>query len=331
MAGFQHHARHKVAVLVRHGMLPMELGIVHRLFGHARSPGGEPLYEVVTCTPVPGTVRADADVSVNVVNGTGVLAEAHTVVVPAANEPDDPQVTGRLGPALTEAFTHIGPGTRIASICTGAFALAATGLLDGKRATTHWKAADHFRELYPAVHLDPDVLYTDEGDILTSAGDAAGIDLCLYLIRRDHGTAIANDVARSTVAPPHRAGGQAQFILRPIPEPRNSSTQRARAWALDNLDQPLTLRGLAARESMSCRSFTRRFRQEVGCSPQQWLTQQRIDRARHLLEESGLSVEQVAERAGFGTAASMRHHLRASLGVSPTEYRATFGGAFSSR
>lgn len=324
MARFRHLDRHKVAIFVRHGLLPMELGIVHRIFSHARSADGERLYEVLTCALTPGEVRADADVTINVTHGPDLLDEADTVMVPAANELDNPQLTGRPGAALSGAFERVGPDTRVASICTGSFALAAVGRLDGRRATTHWKAVDQFRKLYPAVHLDPDVLYTDEGDVLTSAGDAAGIDLCLHLIRRDHGAAVANDVARATVVPAHRQGGQAQFISRPVPAPRSSSTQQAREWALRHLEESINLPDMAARESMSARTFSRRFRGEIGTSPARWLIDQRVERARQLLETSDLSIDQVALKAGFGTPTAMRQHLRTSLGVSPSQYRQTF-------
>ncbi|MEU7814997.1 helix-turn-helix domain-containing protein [Pseudonocardia sp. NPDC049154] len=313
--------RHTVAVLVREGLLPMELGIVHRLFGQARDAAGRPLYEVVTCTLVPGPVRTDADFPVLVEHGPEMLDTADTVIVPASDLDYAPAPSP---PGLAEALARIRPGARIASICTGSFVLAAAGLLDGRPATTHWKCAARFRELHPQVDLDPDVLYTDSGGVLTSAGEAAGIDLCLHMIRTDHGAAVANEVARGTVVPPHRDGGQAQYLRRPVPEPAVSSTARARAWALENLHRPVTLRELAACESTSTRTFTRRFRDEMGTSPGQWLTWQRVERACTLLEESDLSVDDVAERAGFGTAGSMRLHLQAELGVSPTAYRRTF-------
>ncbi|MEE1940189.1 helix-turn-helix domain-containing protein [Streptomyces sp. TRM 70361] len=322
--------RHRVAVLVRHGLLPMELGLVHQLFGAAAGADGAPLYEVVTCAPEPGEVRTTADFSVYVAHGPHALAEADTVLVPAAHGTEgdeDGQVgEGRLPAPLADALARVRPGARIASVCTGAFVLAAAGLLDGRRATTHWKSAERFRRVYPAVRLDPDVLYTDEGEVLTSAGEAAGIDLCLHMIRRDHGAAVANAVARTTVVPPHRDGGQAQYIPRPVPEPRRSSTGAARAWALENLGRPVTLEELAARESTSVRSFTRRFREETGVTAGQWLVQQRIVRARQLLEETDLSVDQVAAEAGFGTAVSLRRHMQQALGVTPTAYRATFRG-----
>ncbi|WP_051433374.1 GlxA family transcriptional regulator, partial [Promicromonospora kroppenstedtii] len=214
--------RHRVAVLIRPGFIPFELGIPHRIFGIARDAEHRPLYEVVTCTPGgPGLVRSDSDVLVQVEHGPEVLETADTVVVPASHTsgPDgtDPAAGDpRLEPELAAAVARIRPGARLMSICTGAFVLAAAGLLDGRPATTHWLESDRFRRLYPHVGLDPDVLYTDDGDVLTSAGVASGVDLCLHVVRRDHGTAVAQDVARRTVVPPHRDGGQAQYIRRPV-------------------------------------------------------------------------------------------------------------------
>jgi len=283
--------RHRVVVFVRDGLLPIEFGIVHRLFGEARSREGEPLYEVLTCTLTPGAVRTDTDVTITVEHGPALLGTADTVVIPASDQDYDPPEDGRLPRHLADALAHIRPGTRVASICTGSFVLAAAGLLENRRATTHWKSADAFRRRYPDVHLDPGVLYTHDGGVLTAAGVASGIDLCLYMIRLDHGASVANEVARGTVVPPHRSGGQAQFITEP---------------------------------SMSVRTFTRRFRAETGMSPTQWVLEQRIIRARELLENTDLPVDDVAAAAGFGTATSLRQHLSRTVGVSPSAYRATF-------
>ncbi|MGH3314427.1 MAG: GlxA family transcriptional regulator [Streptomyces sp.] len=324
MSAFRHPGRHRVAVLVRHGLLPIELGIPHRILGWSWNDRGEPLYEVVTCAVTPGPVRTDADFTVDVAHGPEALAEADTVIVPAAHEPDEPVAEGRLGAPLADAIARIRPGTRVASICTGAFVLAAAGLLNGRRATTHWASCDRLRTLFPQVKVDPDVLYVADEDVLTSAGVASGIDLCLHMVRDDFGTGVANSVARRTVVPPHREGGQAQFIERPVPEPGLHTTGTARGWALRHLDRPLTLRELAAKEAMSIRTFTRRFREEVGMSPQQWLTQQRVERARHLLESSDLSVERIAADAGFGSPSSLRLHFQSALGISPSSYRRTF-------
>ncbi|MFF4174873.1 GlxA family transcriptional regulator [Streptomyces sp. NPDC001750] len=320
---------HRVVVLALDGLLPFELGIPQRIFG--RSIGSEPLdkgrklYEVVTCSVrPPGPVHTDADFTITVERGPETLATADTVVIPASYELGPVYTQGRLTDELAAAFAHVRPGTRMVSICTGSYVLAAAGYLDGRPATTHWASADHFQRLFPDVRVDPDVLFIDDGDVLTSAGVAAGIDLCLHIVRRDHGTAVANDVARRTVVPPHRDGGQAQYIQRPVPEARLATTTTARAWALSRLEHPIQLRDMARQESMSVRTFTRRFREEIGISPVQWLTRQRVERARQLLESTDLSIDQVARDAGFGTATSLRQHLQAVLGVSPSAYRRTF-------
>ena len=305
----------------------MELGVVHQLFRSAVSADGAPLYEVLTCSPEgPGEVRTDSDYALRVAHGPELLAEADTVIVPATHQPDETESEDSLPGAVAAALEHIRPGTRIASVCTGAFVLAAAGLLDGRRATTHWMSAGQLGRLYPAVKVDPNVLYTEDGNVLTSAGEAAGIDLCLHMIRCDYGSAVANAVARRAVVPPHRDGGQAQFIRQPVPREADLTTAPARAWALDHLDERLPLRALARRASMSVRTFTRRFRDETGESPAQWLTRQRVERARQLLEDTDLSVDRIAAEAGFGSAASLRQHLHACLGVSPSAYRGTFRG-----
>jgi transcriptional regulator GlxA family with amidase domain len=317
--------RHRVVVIALDGLLPFELGIPQRIFGRARDEHGRRLYEVVTCSVrPPGPVDTDADFAILVENGPEALATADTVVVPASYELGPVYEQGVLTEDLAAALARVRPGTRLVGICTGGYVLAAAGHLDGRPATTHWASAEHFQGLFPQVRVDADVLFVDDGDVLTSAGVAAGIDLCVHIVRRDHGTAVANDVARRTVVPPHRDGGQAQYIERPVPDPQQSSTTNARAWALGRLQEPIRLRDMAEQESMSVRTFTRRFREEVGISPGQWLTQQRVERARHLLESTALSVDQVARDAGFGTAQSMRQHLQAALGVTPTAYRRTF-------
>lgn len=319
--------RHRVVVLALTGLLPFELGIPHRIFGRAKDDEGRFLYEILTCGLTAGPVRTDADFAVTVEHGPEVLATADTVVIPASYELGPVYEEGRLTDELAAALAYIRPGTRLVSICTGGYVLAAGGYLDGRPATTHWMSAEHFQRLFPAVRVDADVLFIDDGDVLTSAGVAAGVDLCLHIVRRDHGTAVANEVARRTVVPPHRDGGQAQFIHRPLPEPQMATTTSARAWALARLHEPIQLRDMAEQEAMSVRTFTRRFREEVGVSPGQWITQQRVERARHLLESTDLSVDQVARDAGFGTAQSMRQHLQSALGVPPTVYRRTFRAA----
>jgi transcriptional regulator GlxA family with amidase domain len=316
---------HRVVVLALDGVIPFELGIPHRIFSRPRGPGGEPLYEVVTCSVrPPGTVRTSADFVIMAEHGPEALATADTVIIPASYELGPVYTHGRLTGELAAALALVRPGTRMVSICTGSFVLAAAGLLDGRPATTHWSSTDRFQRLFPRVKVDAEVLFVDDGDVLTSAGVAAGIDLCLHIVRRDHGTAVANDVARRTVVPPYREGGQAQYIERPIPEPQLATTTAARGWALDRLHEPIQLRDMAAQESMSVRTFTRRFREEVGISPGQWLTLQRVERARQLLESTDRSIDQVARDSGFGTAQSMRQHLQSALGVPPTVYRRTF-------
>jgi transcriptional regulator GlxA family with amidase domain len=239
------------------------------------------------------------------------------------------------GPAMTEgtlpadvaALLRDAAGSaRLVSLCTGAFVLAAAGLLDGRPATTHWLYTDSFRRLFPAVRLDPDVLFVDDGDVLTSAGNAAGIDLLLHLLRRDHGTEVANRVARRSVVAPWREGGQSQFVERPVPADGDSGTAATRAWAVERLGEPLTLADLAGHARMSVRTFTRRFREETGTSPQQWLAAQRLALARQLLESTDHPVDRIAADAGFGTAASLRGQLRSSIGVSPLTYRRTYRG-----
>ena len=324
---------HRVAVLVRNGVMPLELGAVHQLFGVARDAAGRRFYDVRTCAARPGRVRTDADFDIDVPHGLATLTDADTVVVPASHELDE--TTDDTTDGARHGEEHLLAGVRadarIASICTGAFVLARAGLLDGRRATTHWLSAERFRSAFPHVRLDTDVLFTQEGRIFTSAGEAAGIDLCLHLIRSDHGAAVANDVARRTVVPPFRDGGQAQYVDTPVPEPVGEHTGAARAWAMEHLHEPLTLELLARHAAMSTRTFTRRFRQEVGLSPGAWITQQRLVRARDLLERTDLPVDAVARRAGFGTGASLRQHFARTLGVSPAGYRATFGPARDTR
>ncbi|MEU8588423.1 helix-turn-helix domain-containing protein [Streptomyces sp. NPDC048664] len=318
---------HRVVTLVRPGLLPMELGIVHRLFGTAVDARGRPLYSVTTCAPEPGELATDADFTVNVAHGPEALGDAGTVLVPAAEEDYRPQQRGRLDESVRRALGYIRAGTRVASICTGSFVLAAAGLLAGRRATTHWKSCDELRSLYPEIAVDPDVLYTDDRGVLTSAGVAAGVDLCLHMIRSDHGADVANAVARRTVVPPHREGGQAQYIEQPVPAPGSSSTAAARAYALGHLGEPLLLEDLAREASVSVRTLSRRFLLETGTTPMRWLAEQRLQHARRLLERTDEPVDRIASVAGFGTGTAMRQHFRETLGISPRVYRNTFRGA----
>ncbi|MDI9951145.1 helix-turn-helix domain-containing protein [Rhodococcus sp. IEGM 1305] len=318
--------RHRVVVLALDGVIPFELGIPSRVFGRAEDADGNPLYDVQTCTADGRPVRSDADFSVSVDHGPELLAEADTVVIPASYELGPAYDDGHLPPNLEAALDFVRPGTRYVSICTGSYVLAAAGLLDGLRATTHWRNAEHFQRTYPQVRVDPDVLFVDEGHILTSAGVAAGLDLCLHIVRRDHGSDVANRVARRCVVPPWRDGGQAQYIERPIPETTAESTATTRDWALDRLGESLTLSRMAAHANMSVRTFTRRFGEEVGTTPNRWLITHRVDRARQLLETTDLSVDVIAREVGFGTAVSLRQHMGAVLGVPPSAYRRTFRG-----
>ncbi|MGW1768199.1 GlxA family transcriptional regulator [Streptomyces sp. NPDC002073] len=317
---------HRVVVLALEGVYPFELSIPVRIFGTAAAPDGAPLYEVVTCGLESGSVRTSADFAVTVDHGAPVLATADTLVIPPfACAPDGPR--DWLPAELAAALALLPPHARIVSICTASYVLAAAGLLDGRRATTHWSEAATFQQAFPHVEVDANVLFIDDGRVLTAAGVAAGVDLCLHLLRRDHGSEVANRVARLCVVPPHREGGQAQYIERPVPAPEAATTAATRAWALEQLHRPLSLAELAGHAAMSVRTFCRRFGEEVGMPPGQWLARQRLDYARRLLETTALPVDQVAARAGFGTAAAFRQHLAADIGVSPTAYRTTFAAA----
>jgi transcriptional regulator GlxA family with amidase domain len=309
----------RVVVLALDGVYPFELGIPSRIFGAA-----DGRYEVLTCTPDGRPVRTNSDFTVTVEHGPEILDTAGTVVVASM---DPSHIPAELPADVAAALARISPHARIVSICTAAFVLAAAGLLDGRRATTHWQLTDMFRRMYPAVDLDPDVLFVDDGRILTSAGAASGVDVCLHIVRTDHGGELANSVARRCVVPPFRDGGQAQYIEQPVPESGAAGTAATRAWALERLHEPLTLGALAAHARMSLRTFARRFNDEVGMSPGRWLIQQRVARARHLLESSDLSVDRIAGQVGFATGASLRQHLHAAIGVSPQAYRRTFQAA----
>jgi transcriptional regulator GlxA family with amidase domain len=318
-------AVHRVVVVALEGVIPFELSIPSRVFGSAIGADGNPLYEVVTCSIDGRPVRTDADYTIGVAHDIGAVDTAGTVVIPAAPRVVGQLVAGQSLPGqLVGAFARLRPATRVVSICTGAYLLAELGLLDGRPATTHWKSADGFEARYPAVRLDRDVLFVDDGNVLTSAGAVSGVDLCLHVVRRDHGSAAANQVARACVMPPWRDGGQAQFIEQPMPESVDTSTAATRQWALTQLGSRLSLRDLARYAHMSVRTFTRRFRAEVGESPNRWLTGQRVELARRLLETTDLPIDRVADQAGLGSAASLRAHFQASVGIPPGTYRRTF-------
>ncbi|WP_157246420.1 GlxA family transcriptional regulator [Nonomuraea typhae] len=311
---------HRIAVVVLNHFATLDLGVPGQVFRVAETPDGEKLYEIVTCSPGGRPVRCDAGYTVTPDHSLNVLGSADTVLVTGVHK-GRVMVDGTLPKDVRDALQG---HRRIMSICTGAFVLAAAGLLDNRPATTHWREAAKFAQLFPRVKLDPDVLYIDDGDVLTSAGVAAGLDLCLHVIRRDFGSEVANRAARRCVMPPSRDGGQAQYIDRPLPDPAGTSTAATRTWMLDRLTEPLDLATLAAHAGMSVRTFTRRFREETGLSPAKWLTGQRVGHARQLLEATDLPVDEVARRAGFGTAVSLRQHLHAAVGVAPLTYRNTF-------
>ncbi|HVD29282.1 MAG TPA: helix-turn-helix domain-containing protein [Mycobacteriales bacterium] len=317
--------RHEVAVLVLPDATAFEVGLASKFLGGAVDSDGRPLYRVRVATLDGGPVRTSAGYSILPEHDASILATAHTVVIPGVYG-TSAMTDGTVPDDLADLLRRTAADARMVSICTGAFVLAAAGLLDGRRATTHWVHGATFARLFPTVQLDADVLFVDDGDVLTSAGNAAGIDLLLHLIRRDHGTEVATRVARRSVVAPWRDGGQSQFIERPVPEAGDAGTAATRAWAMERLDSPLTLADLAAHARMSVRTFTRRFREETGTSATQWLLQQRVSHARHLLESTDTPVERVATDAGFGTTASLRQHLHAAIGVAPLTYRRTFRG-----
>ena len=320
--------RHEVAVLALPHVVAFELGLPHRFLGGAVDADDHPYYEVRTCSVDGGPVATSAGYAVLPAHDASILRTAGTVVVPGIVG-GPPFLAGRLDDGVAAALATCARGVRMVSICTGAFVLAAAGRLDGRPATTHWMRTRRFRRFFPQVRLDPDVLYVDDGDVLTSAGNAAGIDLMLHVVRRDHGAEVANRVARRNVVAPWRDGGQSQFSALstgPGPDGTGLDTAATRAFALDRLGEPLSLDRMAAHAAMSVRTFTRRFRAETGQSPHTWLAAQRVALARRLLETTDLPVERVAADAGFGTATSLRQHLRAAIGVSPGAYRRMYRG-----
>ncbi|GAB3587376.1 helix-turn-helix domain-containing protein [Amycolatopsis endophytica] len=311
----------RVVVLAVSEVVGYDLNITPLVFGAARQ-DGEPVYDVRVCGVDDRPVRVSYGYEARFEHGPEVLDDADIVVIPGTRDVS-PRRHGTMSPELAAAMTRIPSSARLVSICTGAFVLGAAGVLDGRRATTHWAHAADFRRLYPGVDLDENVLFVDDGDVLTSAGLAAGTDLCLHIVRSDHGSAVANHVARYCVVPPWRDGGQSQFIEQPLPD-SEGSTAATRAWVLERLGEPLDLATLARHAGMSVRTFSRRFRAETGESPRAWLNQQRILHARHLLETTDLPVERVAAESGLGSAASLRQHLNSAIGVAPLAYRRTF-------
>jgi transcriptional regulator GlxA family with amidase domain len=319
---------HSVAILAYDGMSGFESGLAAEIFGITElsemfSAGiSRPWYSVKLCAQT-SELRMLGGATVHTPYDLADLAAADTVIIPSVRD-----VTEPISPELIDAIrTAHDRKSRLVSICSGAFALAAAGVLDGRRATTHWIYVDLLQERHPDIDVDPAPLYVDGGSVLTSAGCAAGLDLCLHIVRSDHGVRIANDVARRLVISPHRAGGQAQYIESPVPEPTTDGRIAAgMAWALANLDRPISLDDLATQSGLSRRSYLRQFAKATGTTPIKWLIEQRIQASLALLESSSLSIEQIATRVGFESAVTYRHHFVGQLRTTPSEYRSCFAG-----
>lgn len=314
-----------VVALVYDGLCTFEFSCAAEVFGLPRPELGPDWYRFETCSLKGASVRSQHGMRMQAAYGLGRLAAAGTIVIPGWAGTDVP-VPQAIIEALRRAHAR---GARLLSICSGAFVLAATGLLDGKQATTHWRYAEALQRRFPKVTIDPNVLYVDEGSVLTSAGSAAGLDLCLHLVRRDYGSRMANQVARRLIIPPHRDGGQAQFLERPVEDRAGGAERRGSVSVLlDKIrkrpGESWRIAGLARLAAMSERTFMRRFRAATGFSPADWITRARIDAARELLENTALPVDRIAEHCGLGTPATMRHHFRKKVGLSPTQYRKGF-------
>lgn len=313
--------RHTVAAVISDGVAPFELAVGCEVFGIDRSELVDPWYRFVVCAAEPSPIRSSVGFTIDTPYGLDEVRRADTVIVPAWGAPFR-EVPADLVDALRTAHRR---GARLLSVCTGAFVLAATGLLAGRRATTHWMYTDLLAERHPEIDVDPRVLYVDEGDVMTSAGTAAGIDLCLHVVRLDHGAEVANAVARRMVVPPHRDGGQAQFVEAPVAAaPGDDPLAATLGWMLEHLDRPLSVEHLAKRSHLSPRHFARRFRAVTGSTPHQWLLGQRVLLASRLLETTDDPVELIAQRCGMGTAANLRIHFHRAVGTSPLAYRRTF-------
>ena len=312
--------RRTVAVLAFENVAPFELAVPCEVFGIDRSDIASPWYRFMVCA-VESPVRTSIGFTIDTPYGLDDLERADTIVVPAGTG-----VSKQAPEAMLEALRRANRrGARIMSVCSGAFVLAEAGLLDGRRATTHWAHAEELARRYPDVKVDPKVLYVDDGDILTSAGTAAGIDLCLHVVRLDYGAEVANAVARRMVVPPHRDGGQAQYVDQPIPfGPGDDLLGDLLTWMVEHLEEQLAVEDLARRAAMSPRHFARRFRAVTGTTPHQWLLGQRVLLAQRLLETTDEPIELVADRCGFGTAANLRQHFSRIVGTSPASYRRTF-------
>jgi AraC family transcriptional regulator, transcriptional activator FtrA len=309
-----------VAAVVLDGFAPFEFGVLCEVFGVDRADDGVPPIDFRVCGERPGEpIRTDVGASLIPEHGLDALTDADLIAVGAAKIRDE--YPPRVLEALRAAHAR---GTTLLSVCSGAFVLGAAGLLDDRRCTTHWHHTAKLAERFPDAKVDPDVLFVDEGDIVTSAGTAAGIDACLHVVRREFGAAVTATIARRMVVAPQREGGQRQFVELPAPPNQADSLQPLLAWLQDRLDQEHTIASLAERATMSERTFARRFAAETGTTPHRWLTTQRVLRARQLLEETQLTVEDVAHRSGFGTAALLRHHCTTVVGVPPKDYRRSF-------
>lgn len=313
-----------VSVLVLDGLAVFEFGVVCEVFGIDRSAEGVPNFDFKVCGPESGRpLRTSVGATIVPDHGLDDLIGADLVAIPA--------IASQGGTYLPEALDAVRraaeAGSTILTVCSGAFVAGAAGLLDGRPCTTHWMHADALAEMFPTAKVDRNVLFVDDGNLITSAGTAAGIDACLHLVRRELGSEITNKIARRMVVPPQRDGGQRQYIDQPIPVKCSERFAPHLDWILANLDKPHTVTTLARRAHMSGRTFARRFVEETGRTPMQWVTDQRVLYARRMLEESTLDIDQIAERSGFGTATLLRHHFRRIVGVTPSDYRRRFNAA----
>ena len=315
-----------VAAVVLDSVEPFELGVVCEVFGTDRSDDGLPVYDFAVVAGEPGPLRTTHGFTLSTPYGLDRLAEADLIAVPALDNTRVTDPSQLPAPLLAELRRGVDRGARVLSVCNGAFVLGAAGLLDDRRCTTHWNQAGKLARLFPAAKVDPDVLYVDDDPVFTSAGTAAGIDACLYLVRKEHGSKVANAIARRMVVPPHRDGGQAQFVDRPVAGCEADTLKDVMSWLVRHLELPVTVDDLARRAAMSPRTFARRFVQETGTTPQRWLTSQRILLAQELLEETDATIEAVAARSGFGNATALRHHFRIWRSTTPQAYRRQFRG-----
>ena len=314
-----------VAAVILDDFTPFELGVACEVFGVDRRDDGLPSYDFAVVAGEAGPLRSAGGFTVQATFGLERLEEADLVVVSAVSNDRIGRAPGDFpGPLLGALARCVARGARVLSVCSGAYVLGAAGLLDGRRCTTHWRHAAQLAAMFPAAKVDPDVLYVDEDPVITSAGTAAGIDACLHLVRREQGSRVANGIARRMVVPPHRDGGQAQYVERPLTEPAADTMQDVLNWLAGHLAEPVTVDQLAARAFMSPRTFARRFVQETGTTPQRWLTGQRILLAQQLLEETDETVDEIAARSGFGSAGALRHHFRAWRSTTPLAYRNVF-------